>query len=155
MVKNIVNFSRAWMGALAPLVSRPRGRQVAALCVRKGDNGPEVLMVTSLGTGRWIIPKGWPIDGLDFPGTALQEAWEEAGVRKGKIGGPRVGRYNYQKVLGKGYEVPCLVDVYPVSVSRMEKDFPDSDQRTRRWVPKDEAANMVHESELREIIRAI
>jgi len=143
------------MGALAPLVSRPSVRQVAALCVRNGKNGKEVLLVTSLDTGRWIIPKGWPTDGLNFPETALQEAWEEAGVRKGRIKGTLMGRYNYRKVQDNGIELPCLVDVYPVEVNSLEDTFPESDQRTRRWVPTKEAANLVREPELQDIIRAI
>jgi 8-oxo-dGTP pyrophosphatase MutT (NUDIX family) len=38
-------------------------RQVAALVTRDSGTHPEVLMITSRGTGRWVIPKGWPIAG--------------------------------------------------------------------------------------------
>ena len=42
--------------------------------------GREVLLVTS-SNGRWILPKGWPIDGMTASEAAQQEAWEEGGVK--------------------------------------------------------------------------
>ena len=77
-------LTRAWEEILRPMLKRPNRLQVAALCYRTGADGKEVLMITSRGTGRWIIPKGWPVEGKDGPASALQEAWEEAGVK-----GPR------------------------------------------------------------------
>ena len=53
--------------------------QVAALCWRRRPV-PEVLLVTSLRTRRWILPKGWPHPGLSLPESAAREAQEEAGV---------------------------------------------------------------------------
>ena len=39
---------------------REHGNQVAALCWRAGKGGLEVLLITSLNSKRWILPKGWP-----------------------------------------------------------------------------------------------
>ena len=64
---------------------------------KKGE--VEVMLISSLDTGRWIIPKGWPIEGKDAAGAALQEAWEEAGVRKGRVTGGALGSYAYDKEL--------------------------------------------------------
>lgn len=58
--------------------------QYAAICYRRTDDssGPiEVLLITSRGTGRWVIPKGWPMAKKKPHEVASQEAWEEAGVR--------------------------------------------------------------------------
>ena len=55
------------------------GLQVAALCWRRRPV-PEVLLVTTLRTRRWILPKGWPHPGLSLPESAAREALEEAGV---------------------------------------------------------------------------
>ncbi len=143
------------VGALAPIVGRPSFRQVAALCIRKGISGKEILLVTSLKSRRWIIPKGWPIEGKDFPQTALEEAWEEAGVRKGRIEGNVIGEYSYKKVQSNGTELPCLVDVYSVNVDTLEDQFPESDKRKRRWVSKAEAIELVLEPELKKIIGMI
>lgn len=55
--------------------------QVAALPVMIGDDGiARVLLLTSCETGRWVIPKGWPMKGKKPLEAAAQEAWEEAGV---------------------------------------------------------------------------
>ncbi|MEN9850080.1 MAG: hypothetical protein RL128_243, partial [Pseudomonadota bacterium] len=54
--------------------------QYGALCWRMHRGKVEVLLITSRDTGRWVIPKGWPIDGLAPAQTAAREAWEEAGV---------------------------------------------------------------------------
>ena len=66
---------------------RPERMQCAALCYRfkKKSLQPEMLVITSRDTGRWIIPKGWPMDGKKSHEVAAREAWEEAGVVVGKL----------------------------------------------------------------------
>jgi len=55
--------------------------QFAALPFRVKEDKVQVLLITSRGTGRWIVPKGWPMEGKTPAESALQEAWEEAGVQ--------------------------------------------------------------------------
>ena len=57
------------------------GQQIAALPMRwKKDGTFQVLMVTSRETKRWVMPKGWTMDGKK-PWTAAEiEALEEAGA---------------------------------------------------------------------------
>ena len=38
----------------------PKRQQLAALCWRLREGEPEVLLITSRETGRWVVPKGWP-----------------------------------------------------------------------------------------------
>ncbi|MEJ2518437.1 MAG: NUDIX hydrolase, partial [Methyloceanibacter sp.] len=111
-----------------------------------------ILLVTSRGTGRWIVPKGWPIEGLDSPATALQEAWEEAGVRCGKPSLKPLGSYHYEKGLPGDWSVPVTTIVYPVRVLELSSEYPESDQRTRKWVSPSEAAELVDEPELKELL---
>lgn len=40
----------------------------------------EVLLITSLNTRRWILPKGWLMPDMTLAGSAAREAFEEAGV---------------------------------------------------------------------------
>ena len=152
MVK-LLHIARSVGDAFLSMVKRPHGRQVAALCTRKGKKGKEVLLVTSRRKGRWIVPKGWPMEGKSFPETALEEAWEEAGVRKGRIKGDMLGTYSYKKEQKNGTILPCVVDVYSVKVDELKDEFPESDKRTRRWVTQREAVDLVSEPELKEIIR--
>ena len=41
---------------------------------------PEVLLVTGRRSGRWMIPKGWPMIGKSLAAAAEREAFEEAGI---------------------------------------------------------------------------
>lgn len=144
-----------WHGFVRPMVQRPKRLQVAALCYRGGGSGLEVLLVTSRGTGRWIIPKGWPMEGLKSSEAALQEAWEEAGVRNSSALPEPIGNYSYNKVLDAGLPVPVETLVYAVEVQDTCKTFPESGERHRRWMAPATAADLVHEAELKEILNTM
>ena len=141
----------------APIALRSRRKtdlrtHFAALCYRVVKDKPEFLMVTSRGTGRWIIPKGWPADGKTPTESALKEAWEEAGV-KGRVTGPCLGLFSYLKRLPEGDGLPCVAMVYPVRVKALADDYPEKKQRKRRWMSAKKAAARVEDPELAQIIR--
>ncbi len=129
----------------------PRFTQLAALCWREGEKGPEVLLVTS-SSGRWILPKGWPMIGRPPHRAARIEAWEEAGVARGKVSRRPVGSYMALKRTEAGDDVPCLHRVYAIHVRETAEDFPEAGRRERAWVPVDMAARMVDEQGLRDIL---
>ncbi|MFU8882817.1 MAG: NUDIX hydrolase [Rhodobacterales bacterium] len=143
----------AWTDMVQPLLMRPKRLQVAALCLRGAGPAREVLLITSRDTGRWILPKGWPIDGLTAPGAALQEAWEEAGVTSGTITQTPLGSYDYDKRLDGGVPVAVDVKVYTVEDVQLTDTYPEAGERTRRWMSPAEAATLVDEPGLREILR--
>ena len=148
-------FTRILRDFVAPMFRRPKGLQVAALCTRGVGVDKQVLLVTSRGTGRWIIPKGWPMRGKDGPGSAMQEAWEEAGVREATSVGDPIGTYTYEKRKENGMSFPVETMVYPVSVQKLEDKFPEVKERTRKWFSPADAANLVQEPELKTILRGI
>jgi len=126
--------------------------QYGALCYRRDRKGrTEVLLITSRDTGRWVIPKGWPVKGLSGGESARREAFEEAGV-EGELIEHCLGLYAYAKVLGPGRELPCIVAVYPIRVEKMRKDFPEKGQRRLEWFRPAKAAGLVDEPELGEIL---
>ena len=125
--------------------------QVAALPWRKGENGVEVMLVTSRGTGRWVLPKGWPEGQEDLYQAAAREAAEEAGV-DGAISRFEVGRYYYGKVQPSGLEWRCEVLVFPLEVDRVADKWPERKKRQRSWFAAHEAADKVQEGDLRELI---
>lgn len=144
-----------WDEVARPLFLRPHRVQCAALCTRDTDVGREVLLITSRGSGRWIIPKGWPIDGLDGAGTAQQEAWEEAGVRAKSVEPKPVGQFSYDKILKHGLAQPVVTSVYHVHVAELADNFPEVHQRKRRWMSPNSAAKRVREPELQHLLRNI
>ncbi len=132
--------------------SGPRALQVAALCWRRNRKGKlRFLLITSRDTGRWIIPKGWTMHNRTHPEAAEREAWEEAGV-KGEIRTQSIGIFTYRKVFANGSSSTVVVKVYPLNVSLMLKQYPETGQRTSEWLPRAKAAERVAEPELKQII---
>lgn len=125
--------------------------QYGALCWREADGHLEVLLITSRDTGRWIIPKGWPMPGLAPEAAAAQEAWEEAGV-EGVVNPLCIGRYGYQKVLAVEAQVPCAVAVYGIQVANLADSFPEANERQRQWFARQDAAGLVNEPDLGSLI---
>lgn len=150
----MVNFIKnAWGNIITPMLRRPQRVQSAALCYRKSKNGKEILLISSRRSGRWILPKGWPIDGLNGAGAAAQEAWEEAGVKPAKVRDESVGLYHYNKIFKNGATAPVEATVYQIKVDHLVDEFPEADQRKRSWVSPKKAAEMVREPELKELLR--
>lgn len=128
--------------------------QVAALPWRKtADGDVEVLLITSRGTGRWVLPKGWPEGGETLIESAVREAFEEAGV-KGAVVEAEAGRYYYGKAQDTGVAWRCEVAVFPIEVDREAAKWPERKQRKRRWFAARDAARLVDEPDLGEIIVA-
>ncbi|SMR81793.1 8-oxo-dGTP pyrophosphatase MutT, NUDIX family [Aliiroseovarius halocynthiae] len=147
-------LKNAWDEVLFPMLQRPSRPQVAALCYRGHGDDKEVLLVTSRGTGRWILPKGWPMDGKQDAEAAAQEAWEEAGVKDGQLDCAPIGEYSYDKELDDGGLARCSAKVFPLRVEKLTKSFPEASERSRKWVSTEEAATMVNEKGLRKLLRA-
>ncbi len=128
--------------------------QNGALCWRAHRGQIEVLLITSRDTGRWVIPKGWPMAGLSPDLAAAQEAWEEAGV-SGEVSARPLGIYAYDKIVKLGHALPCAVAVYPLRVDRLAVEFPERHERRRKWFAAAKAARKVAEPELRQIFQAL
>jgi len=139
---------------VGPVLFPPDQLQVAALCLRRKGRRCDVLLVTSRGTGRWILPKGWPMKGRSLSETAAAEAWEEGGVT-GDIHPESVGRYSARRVTEAGLGMRCEVHVFRLDVENIEDSFPEAGQRRRRWVSLSRAAKMVQEPSLSALLRSL
>ena len=129
-----------------------RGVQYAALPYRWADGAVQILLVTSRETGRWVLPKGWPMARKKPYAAAGREAMEEAGVT-GKIRKTPIGSYVYLKRLKDGGALVCTVKVFPMEVARQLKRWPEQEQRTPQWFTPEDAAQGVHEPDLAALIR--
>jgi 8-oxo-dGTP pyrophosphatase MutT (NUDIX family) len=116
------------------------------------DGGIEVLLITSRETRRWVVPRGNPIRGKSPAGSAAQEAYEEAGII-GTVESQAIGHYTYEKRRRIGISVEAVVHLFRMSVAEERDDWPEKDQRERRWFAAEEAAAAVHEAELARLIR--
>jgi 8-oxo-dGTP pyrophosphatase MutT (NUDIX family) len=135
--------------------SLPRHRQygVIALRVVRGDQ-IEVLLLTSRGTGRWVIPKGWRMRDRTPAETALREAYEEAGI-KGLLWSARpVGSYRYVKN-DERFTGEILVRVFVMVVQEQKKNWPEREERRTRWVTLRRAASLVAERDLAKLLRTM
>jgi 8-oxo-dGTP pyrophosphatase MutT (NUDIX family) len=117
----------------------------------KRSKKAEVLLVTGRRSGRWMIPKGWPVAGKTLADSAAQEAFEEAGI-KGKIEPEPIGRFRHTKqhILFGTMEVD--IHVHPMAVEKELSDWPERGERMRKWFKLDEAAERVDSDELRQLI---
>jgi 8-oxo-dGTP pyrophosphatase MutT (NUDIX family) len=129
-------------------------QQVAALCWRLRKGTLQFVLITSRDTGRWVIPKGWPVPGLAPSAAAANEAWEEAGVI-GRIGDQPLGDYPYHKVTSPALTIRCAVTVFPMRVSELKRNFPEAKERRRSWFDADKAAKLVAEPELASLFQTI
>lgn len=117
------------------------------------DSGPavEVLLLTSLNTGRWIIPKGWPKAGASFAESAADEAWEEAGVR-GRVADKPIGSFDYEKP-DRNKQRDFTIDVYEILMTEQASHWPEKDMRRRLWIAPQKAAALVDEPGLRALLK--
>jgi 8-oxo-dGTP pyrophosphatase MutT (NUDIX family) len=130
-------------------------RQFAALPWRVGRKGRfEVLLVTSRRRGRWILPKGWPAPGCSAARSAAREAFEEAGVI-GRPGDEPLGSYSHSYVREDGSVGLREVAVHGLQVQGTLVDWPEKGQRKRAWWPVEEAASLVGEPGLAELLRSL
>jgi 8-oxo-dGTP pyrophosphatase MutT (NUDIX family) len=123
-------------------------RQSGVVAVRLAAGTPRVLLVTSTGGRRWVIPKGIVEKGHSPARSAAKEAWEEAGAT-GKVSRRMLGRYRYEKWQGL-----CTVLVYRLDVDRLHADWPEAHVRRRRWFSPRGAAARVGDAALAALILA-
>jgi 8-oxo-dGTP pyrophosphatase MutT (NUDIX family) len=121
-------------------------RQSAVIPYRRTADGLKVLLITSSRRKRWIVPKGLIEPHLSAAESAVQEAFEEAGVR-GDVSASPVGSYSYSK-----WGATCMVAVYLLEVRTVLDAWPEAAVRQRRWLPVAVAADAVEEPDLRALI---
>ncbi len=114
----------------------------------KGDE-PEILLITSIRKGRWIVPKGVIDLGTTARDSAAKEAFEEAGI-KGRMSDEPFGEYSYEKWGGT-----CRVQLFLLEVETVLDEWPEAAERRREWMTPEEAARRVDEDELKQLILSL
>jgi 8-oxo-dGTP pyrophosphatase MutT (NUDIX family) len=124
--------------------------QAATLPWRR-KNGVEVMLITSLGTGRWVLPKGTLTPGETSRAAAKREALEEAGIG-GVLDMRPLGSYTYEKQVSSGAVQIYCVAVYPMKVETQREQWPEQGLRRMKWFRIADAALAVNEDDLRDLI---
>jgi 8-oxo-dGTP pyrophosphatase MutT (NUDIX family) len=126
-------------------------RQTGALPWRIGaDRKPEVLLVTGRRSAKWMIPKGWPMLGKSLAVAAQIEAFEEAGV-EGTVDPQPLGTLAHLKRTAFG-SIRAEIVVHALKVDQELAEWPEKEERKRRWFAVKEAVAQVDSSDLRELI---
>lgn len=131
----------------------PRHRQYGVIPVRFSRDGQlQVLLLTSRGTGRWVIPKGWPMRKRTPAGTAEREAFEEAGLKGWLWSRRAIGSYRTFKQ-DENFTGEILVRVFVLIVEQQKNKWPEKGERRFRWCDLRKAAALVKEPELATLLR--
>jgi 8-oxo-dGTP pyrophosphatase MutT (NUDIX family) len=129
-------------------------KQVAALPVRNDAQGQlRVMLMTSRGTRRLIVPKGWPMKGRKDYRAAAIEAQQEAGL-VGRIHRKPIGAYVYWKRRPDAFQL-IRAKVFLLEVDRQLPVWPEQLQREFQWMQIDDAADLVDDPGLSLIIRKL
>lgn len=124
--------------------------QSAVIPFRRTESGPEILIIGSSSGRHWVVPKGIVEPGLSPGRSAMIEAREEAGV-EGSTGDTPIGSYTYEK-----WGATCTVTVHAMEVSRvLPDDAWEENHRNRRWVTRNEAADLLNEPAFKALLPLI
>ena len=136
---------------MSSTASRVSHIQYAALPWRETEGTIEILLVTTRNTGRWIVPKGWPVDDHTPSESAAYEALEEAGVL-GDTSVEPLGSFHYSKRRKSGEVVSCKVFVFAMEVVRQRRRWAEKSARETCWCSLADARARVTDPGLRRLI---
>ncbi|WP_158971685.1 NUDIX hydrolase [Chachezhania sediminis] len=122
-------------------------KQYGVLPYVKRGSRPQLVLITSRTSGAWIFPKGKRIPGKGRRGSALQEAFEEAGL---------VGRLDKRiafrrVILRSGGKIDLTL--YVLRVDKVLKRWPEQKQRDRILVSPERAEKLVDCPQLRRCVK--
>jgi 8-oxo-dGTP pyrophosphatase MutT (NUDIX family) len=138
-------------GSVGSVQSAIVGDQYAALPWRLVEDRLEILLITTLTSKRWVVPKGWPVEGCSPSECAAHEALEEAGV-VGTTASKPVGSFAYLKRRKSGDEISCRVQVFGLEVERQRRAWPEKAIRQTCWCSVEVAIARVSDPGLKRLI---
>lgn len=123
--------------------------QSAVIPYRISKKGTEVLLITSLKKGNWIVPKGYIEFNLTPFESAKKEAYEEAGVL-GSNETIVVGAFKQNRSIGN-----CMIKVFTMEVYDVLDDYPEKKDRQRKWFSIDDAMKVIAIPEISGMIKEL
>lgn len=123
--------------------------QSAVIPYRIGKKGLEILLITSLKKKNWIVPKGYVEFNLTPFESAKKEAYEEAGVF-GSNETIETGNFRISKPVGI-----CSIKVFTMEVYDVLDDYPEKNDRKRKWFSAEEASEIISIPQIGGMIREL
>ena len=127
-------------------------KQLGALPFMHVEGALKFLLITSRTSKNWIIPKGWPKEGMTDSELAALEAYEEAGLG-GQVGSEPIGHYDdireFPNQVGLQHR---RIIVFPFLVTHHHLDWPEKGQRKHTWLGTRQAISLVTNPELAAIM---
>jgi 8-oxo-dGTP pyrophosphatase MutT (NUDIX family) len=123
--------------------------QAAVVPLRRGNGGLEMCLIRRRGGRKWGVPKGFVDRGQTIEEAALNEAFEEAGLR-GEILGDAIGTYHYRKWGALLAVTVHLMNVLEEDVEWMEMSF-----RARGWFSIREAELLLADHPIRPLLDSV
>lgn len=120
--------------------------QAGVIPYRIVDGVLDILLISTSSGKHLTIPKGLIDPGFSATDTALNEAWEEAGIEGELLTAP-VGSYRFSKWGGI-----CEASVFIMAVTRVLDQWPEAGIRRRLWTDCEQAATRVKHRDLGELI---
>ena len=121
-------------------------RQSAAVPIWRKNGELKIVLVTSMKSGKWIVPKGVIEPKLSPQESAANEALEEAGLL-GVVEEQPIGCYEYRKWGGI-----CKVQVFAFRVETILDEWQEMVSRRRAIVPLAQALKLLDNRDLAVII---
>ena len=149
MVQSSINFSKTIERQSQQALS-----QLACICYKKKNNKVKIILITSRGQRRWLIPKGWLIKGKTPIETVITEVWEEAGIT-GNVTKKSVGIIKYKKYVPNAEALEISAEVYLMKVNKLYKSYPERLERKRKWFTIKEAIKKVDEPQLSKLLHEL
>lgn len=119
---------------------------------RKGNL--RVMLITSRRRARWIVPRGWPVEGRAPFMSAALEAFEEAGIIGDTSSAP-LTHFHYLKEEEDGSQEKLRVTLFAMQVRGTLSHWRERHQRRRKWFGLDEAADRLDDVELARFVREL
>lgn len=120
--------------------------QAGAVPYRRNAQTLDILLICTSSGRHWTIPKGIVDPGFSAVQTALNEAYEEAGI-EGELALPPIGAYRFEK-----WGCIWKVTLYAMTVSRMLEHWPEDLTRRRIWIDYRQAAARVKHAGLKQVL---
>lgn len=124
-------------------------KRIAVIAVIKIKKKTRVCLVTGRSSKNWIIPTGKHETKLSKRQVAALEAFEEAGV-VGKIDSRFSTRVDSRSPGGKRKREIVL---YRMTVKKVFKDWPEKNERRRKWAKPEELFRQLKDPKLAKCIR--